>query len=276
MLAMKLSRERRLLSPGAGSPRWVHPRPADSALIYLGWGHRDFHRDRIAMHYKPGWTVCLVREGAPVMVLPDQEVVLRPGQLLLAGPDCVYGWRQELRGACELLVWMWARPFDPDAADLAPSSFEVLELSGTALEHLVELHRRTRQEISAPDRWSEESFAAIHRLVQVEIVRLRAPVAAQDESVKRMELALQWMRGHLELAKPIAALADYLQVSPATLHRLFRDQRGESPGRVFRRMKLEEARRLIEKEGWLVKQAAFRLGYRHPNDLSRALGRIKR
>ena len=36
-------------------------------------------------------------------------------------------------------------------------------------------------------------------------------------------------------------------------------------------MKKQEALRLIEREGWQVKAVAFHLGYKHPNDLSRAL-----
>jgi AraC-like DNA-binding protein len=44
-----------------------------------------------------------------------------------------------------------------------------------------------------------------------------------------------------------------------------------SPGAYFRRAKTEEARRLIREEGWQVKAVAYHLGYRHANDLSRAL-----
>ena len=36
-------------------------------------------------------------------------------------------------------------------------------------------------------------------------------------------------------------------------------------------MKLDEAVRLINMEGWQVKAVAFHLGYRHANDLSRAM-----
>lgn len=46
-----------------------------------------------------------------------------------------------------------------------------------------------------------------------------------------------------------------------------------SPGAVHRQLRIQEAQRLIEDEGWQVKQAAYRLGYRHANDLSRALSR---
>ena len=60
-------------------------------------------------------------------------------------------------------------------------------------------------------------------------------------------------------------------MSPSALHRFFRSQAGLSPGAYFRNLKWQEARRLVENEGWQVKAAAYHLGYRHPNDLSRAL-----
>lgn len=49
----------------------------------------------------------------------------------------------------------------------------------------------------------------------------------------------------------------------------------DSPGAYFRKLKVEEAVRLIRDEGWQVKQVAYHLGYRHPNDLSRALADSK-
>ena len=44
-----------------------------------------------------------------------------------------------------------------------------------------------------------------------------------------------------------------------------------APGAFFRQLKMDEARRLIREEGWQVKAVAYHLGYRHANDLSRAL-----
>jgi AraC-like DNA-binding protein len=79
------------------------------------------------------------------------------------------------------------------------------------------------------------------------------------------------MSNNLPIHAPVPALCDYLRMSPSTLHRFFLEQTGTSPGRFFRKMKTEEARRLIRDEGWQVKAAAWHLGYQHANDLSRAL-----
>ena len=79
------------------------------------------------------------------------------------------------------------------------------------------------------------------------------------------------MMNNLSIHTPVPALCDYLGMSPSALHRFFRSQAGLSPGAYFRKLKWKEARRLVEKEGWQVKAAAYHLGYRHPNDLSRAL-----
>jgi len=60
-------------------------------------------------------------------------------------------------------------------------------------------------------------------------------------------------------------------MSATSLHRFFREQTSRSPGAYFRQLKWAEARRLIDTEGWQLKAAAYHLGYRHPNDLSRAI-----
>jgi AraC-like DNA-binding protein len=79
------------------------------------------------------------------------------------------------------------------------------------------------------------------------------------------------MAGNLAIHAPVPALCDYLRMSPSTLHRFFRARTGLSPGAYFRQVKTDEARRLIREQGWQVKAVAYHLGYRHANDLSRAL-----
>jgi transcriptional regulator GlxA family with amidase domain len=82
---------------------------------------------------------------------------------------------------------------------------------------------------------------------------------------------MRWLREHPEARAPSAGLCDYLQISPATLNRLFQKELGHGPREEALRLRLAEARRLIKEERWSVKAAAYHLGYKHPNDLSRRL-----
>jgi AraC family transcriptional regulator of arabinose operon len=82
-----------------------------------------------------------------------------------------------------------------------------------------------------------------------------------------------WMAAHLDSGEPIARLCDYLNVSQSTLYRRFMEDTGASPLARFQDLKMCEARRLLSEQGLTVKEAAFRLGYAHFNDLSRAYRR---
>jgi len=45
---------------------------------------------------------------------------------------------------------------------------------------------------------------------------------------------------------------------------------GESPAGYFRRLKMNEAEKLLRSGAMSVKEVAYRLGYRHPGDFGRA------
>lgn len=87
-----------------------------------------------------------------------------------------------------------------------------------------------------------------------------------------MKYALAWLKKHPEELSPVSALSDYLQVSPATLNRLFRSEMSRSVLKIAYAMRMERARTLLSKS--TVKEVAFKLGYSHPNDFSRAYARF--
>ena len=85
--------------------------------------------------------------------------------------------------------------------------------------------------------------------------------------------ALDLMRDHLERPIPLGALAARLSCQARTLDRRFRDRLGASPGRVYRHLRLAEARKLIEDTRLGLAEIAVRCGYDSPAALSRAITR---
>jgi AraC-like DNA-binding protein len=152
---------------------------------------------------------------------------------------------------------------------LAEGTYLTLDLRDSSLDALKELHARCRKEIAVSDSSLPFTLHALRQLVEVEILRATRTATATGDL--RWELAHSWMMNNLSIHTPVPALCDYLGMSPSALHRFFRSQAGLSPGAYFRKLKWQEARRLVENEGWQVKAAAYHLGYQHPNDLSRAL-----
>ena len=138
------------------------------------------------------------------------------------------------------------------------------------LSEIEDLHRQTRREIQRSDEFSPAALGALKVLLDGTLARCgRAPRATGAQGQQRLQLAEQWMRRHLDIRAPAAALADYLGLSAMGLHRLFRQSAGLSPGRAFLEIKMREAAVLLRRPETSVKETALALGYRHPGDFTR-------
>ncbi len=255
------------LPPPPGRPSWGGSE--DLPLIYLGWGQRDFARDPLAMHYDLGTNYYIILEGEIVVTAGGQSRAVRGPTALFFDPGCAFGISQSERSIVEILVWIWQG--QPVLSELRPvaGGFLAMSLRPGAVPGLTDMHTRCRDEVALADGQLPRTLAALRELLEVEILRGNHNAPAEHEM--RWELARRWMAGNLAIHAPVPALCDYLRMSPSTLHRFFRVRTGMSPGAYFRKVKAEEARRLIREEGWQVKAVAHHLGYRHPNDLSRML-----
>jgi AraC family transcriptional regulator of arabinose operon len=142
------------------------------------------------------------------------------------------------------------------------------------------------------ERAARKSFRLLHDLCRLEVLR-NEPSAGYlegcrmmfEETIRREVLqsgiaglpiselcgqAHAWMADHLDSSEPVARLCDYLNVSQSTLYRRFMEEVGASPLARFHDLRMQEAKRLLSEQNLSVKEVAFRLGYTHFNDLSRA------
>jgi AraC family transcriptional regulator of arabinose operon len=125
-----------------------------------------------------------------------------------------------------------------------------------------------RRELERPDALSALALEELRFRMDIVISRFKAPNPAATEL--RLELALRWLTQNGRERNPIAPLCDYLQVSAATLNRLFRTHLDESVTEYHTRTRMERAGELLRKDGLAVKEVAYELGYVHANDFSRA------
>lgn len=253
--------------PPPGRPNWGGG--ANLPLLYLGWGQRNFANEPLAMHYDLGTNYYVILSGEIVVNTSLAQQVVRGPVVLVFDPACAFGITQSKLGKVEILVWIWqGKPLLPELHP-GPGGHLALNLRNRSVQSLTELHVQCRNEVALADGQLPRTLSALRELLEVEILRGSQPAPAEDEM--RWKLAQAWIAGNLAIHAPVPALCDYLRMSPSTLHRFFRARTGQSPGAYFRKVKTEEARRLIRIEGWQVKAVAYHLGYRHPNDLSRAL-----
>lgn len=253
--------------PPPGRPNWGGG--DNLPLLYLGWGQRDFVRDPLAIHRDLGTNYYIILSGEILVTTENATQSVRGPVALLFDPNCAFGISQTKQAAVEILVWIWQG--EPVLSELRPEpgGFLALSMRARSVKALTDLHDQCRNEVALADGQLPRTLAALRDLMEVEILRGNQSAPAEDEM--RWKLAQAWMAGNLSIHAPVPALCDYLRMSPSTLHRFFRAQTGFSPGAYFRKVKTEEARRLIHEEGWQVKAVAYQLGYRHPNDLSRVL-----
>lgn len=255
------------LSPPPGRPNWAGR--GDLPLIYLGWGQRDFASDPLPRHVDPGTNYFVLLRGSVGMVSDEGVRTLRAPAALVIEPGFPFGIRQNSIKPVEILVWVWrGRPEVPELRSTNGGG-SLLPLTHSPLDFLAQVHVQCRKEVSLADASVPATLVALRTLMEVELLRAsRATPAAGDI---RWALTQSWLGKNLALRATVPALCDYLGMAPSTLSRFFLDQAGSTPGKYFRQRKLEEARRLIERDGWQVKAAALHLGYKHANDLSRAL-----
>jgi len=256
--------------PPPGRPRWVCPESAQLELLYLAWGHRQYGRNPIPVSRHPGWHYVLVNRGKPTLALENDQKVLNAGDFLVIGPDCASGWTDRPDAVTDLLVWIWRT--GPRCSECVTDSTAYRQWTiGTRLwRKLEQLHELCREEVERPDEFTKLAIEQLHIAIDVTAARLIRPRTQPPEPSVRMELAIRWMAQNLAERNPVSDLCDYLQISPATLARMFQTHHGESPAVYHQRLKMARAQELLASDRFSVKEIAYALGYKHPNDFSRA------
>lgn len=98
---------------------------------------------------------------------------------------------------------------------------------------------------------------------------LRAPFSLPSASAG-VDAAVALMRRNLEVPLPLPELARRLDRPLRTMETMFDSALGLAPGTVYRRLRLAEARRLVEHSRLSVAEIALRCGYADPSAMSRA------
>lgn len=237
----------------------------ESPLRDLAWGElRAGQKPAPAMG---GWRYLVVEAGAPVLAIGEKRVALAAPSLVVTGPASSASWAAEI--PVKHFAWLWSRPAHPSLVRLGDDTVAVHPVAAAEMAELRHLHVAARNEIYRADPHSEAALTGLQFLLEARLARIfeGSHADAQTDAVKR---ALGWIEGHVTTRQPLAELATYLGVSPATVQRLFRDRLGTTVTRSVAAIRLREAERLMGNSGTSIKEVAYHLGYRHPHDFSRA------
>lgn len=103
--------------------------------------------------------------------------------------------------------------------------------------------------------------------------RLRQ-IAAAGAPANQIARAVGWLRNHFEDPLRVETLARKARMSLSGFHHHFKAVTGFSPVQYQKRLRLQEARRLMMDKGLDAASAAFRVGYESPSQFSREYRRI--
>jgi AraC-like DNA-binding protein len=103
--------------------------------------------------------------------------------------------------------------------------------------------------------------------------RLRQ-IAAAGAPAHQIARAVRWLRDHFADELRVESLARQVRMSLSGFHQHFKAVTGLSPLQYQKRLRLQEARRLMVSEGLDAAEAAFRVGYESPSQFSREYRRL--
>jgi AraC-like DNA-binding protein len=112
------------------------------------------------------------------------------------------------------------------------------------------------------------------RLLQGEQQGRLAEVAIGDGRVRRVAGAIAWIKAHYVEPLQIEALARLVNMSPSALHGHFKVVTGVSPIQYQKRLRLEEARRLLLSDAASAEAVAYQVGYASASQFSREYARL--
>jgi AraC-like DNA-binding protein len=100
-------------------------------------------------------------------------------------------------------------------------------------------------------------------------------LAVEGESrIPGVTRALRYMNTHVHDRFDVGTLARTAGMSSSTLHRAFKQVTTLTPVQYLKRIRLDEARRLMLDEQCDAAEAAFRVGYASPSQFSREFKRL--
>ena len=99
-------------------------------------------------------------------------------------------------------------------------------------------------------------------------MRLRQ-IASAGAPTQRIARAIRWLNDHFAEPLRVEALARHVGLSPSAFHLHFKSVTAMSPLQYQKRLRLQEARRLMLGEGIDAAEAAFRVGYESPSQFGR-------
>ncbi len=259
--------------PPKGRPYWLPTRTTPFELSYLSWGYRWYGDAPIKPSRHDGWHYVVVLEGSPTLLVRGRTLQPPAGVLTICHPDCAIGHSDDQGRRCYILTWIWRTPPAHSALQPKAGSFLRIPLDAELIRRIKLLHTQCREAVAHANERSMLQLRALRLQLDLALLESRDHRGTADSDF-RINLAVEWLGNHLNELEPTKRLCEYLQISEASLKRLFSAHTGKSPRAFALDWRMRWAREHLADGRSSVKSIAYALGYRHPNDFSRAFKRF--
>ena len=114
----------------------------------------------------------------------------------------------------------------------------------------------------------------LYRLLIGDQVRTVRQIALSDGKLRQVSRAIDWIKEHYREPFSVGVVASEARMSHSALHNHFKEVTSMSPLQYQKRLRLQEARRLILDSSLDVAEAGFSVGYDSPSQFSRDYRRL--
>ncbi len=232
-------------------------------------------------------SVCLILQGVKRVILGDSEHVYDANRFFVTSIDLPVIAQILEASASEPYVGMVLKLDRMQIAQLVMDSSLPPVKTGTA-GRAIEFGTLSRPLLGAIGRWIDllaepEFIPALSPLIQKEILfrllmtecgpKIRQ-IATGGSPTHQLSRAIEWIKANLSEKLRVEDLASRTGMSVSTLHHHFRSLTALSPLQFQKRLRLNEARRLMLAEHLDAATAAFEVGYESPSQFSREYSRL--
>jgi AraC-like DNA-binding protein len=239
------------------------------------------------MHYVQRSSLCIVAQGAKIVMIGDETYGYEAGQMALYSIDVPMAGRVTQASYSEPYLLL---KIDLDAEKIADLALKVFPHGlpqprdtralyvGDAGRHIIDAAARLLELVAQP-----VDADLLAPLVRDEILirLLRSPmgnrvarIGQSGSSVQRIAKAVSWLRANFDQPVNIEELAKLVNMSVTSFHRHFKAVTGMSPLQYQKTLRLQEARRLMLTTMMDAGSAGRRVGYGSASQFSREYGRF--
>lgn len=235
--------------------------------------------------YKP--SLCVVAQGSKQVILGEDVLVYDPVRFLLVAVDLPVV-SQVIDASADAPYLSLSLDIDPGQVSALLTETDVPAAARTAPERGLSVGRMDAELSDAAVRLlrlldTPQHIPALAPLLQREIL-YRLLVSEQGAALRRMALtggeaggiakALHRLKDCFAEPLKVEALASEVHMSPSVFHQHFKAVTALTPIQYQKRLRLQEARRLMLGEAVDAATAGYRVGYESPSQFSREYRRL--